>query len=209
MTIGRIVKLVGCLSLLMPMTAYAQADVAAPAATASAAAAADNDYLIAPGDSLQIFVWKNPDLSTEVPVRPDGKITTPLVQDIQAQGKTSTELAASLHEALSKYIQDPIVTVVVKAFAAPSNSSAIRIIGAAATPKTVPYRSGLTALDVMIDVGGLSTFASGNRAQLMRLENGHYVSHPIRLADLMKSGDLKANIQLAPGDIIRIPQRAF
>lgn len=202
-------KLAGCFSLLMPLAAQAQAvEPAAPAAAAAASVDTTN-YQIGPGDALQIFVWRNPDLSTEVPVRPDGKITTPLVQDIQAQGKTPTELAANLREALGKYIQDPVVTVLVKSFASPSNASAIRVIGASVAPKAVPYRSGMTALDVLIEVGGLTTYASGNRAQLIRTTNGQTVAYPLRLADLLKGGNLKANLQLMPGDIIRIPQRGF
>ena len=116
-------------------------------------------------------------------MRPDGKITTPLVQDAVAQGKTPTELAADLRGMLSRYVQEPTVTVLVKTFAAPTNAAAIRVIGAAAMPKIVPYRSGLTALDVMIEVGGLNTFASGNRAVLIRKENGTYREYPLRLAD--------------------------
>ena len=166
------------LSLAAPLAASAQAsasDQAQPAADKDAAT-----YIIGPGDTLHIFVWKNPDLSTEVPVRPDGKITAPLVRDIQAQGKTPTQLADDLRAALATYIQDPVVTVVVKTFAAPDNSAAIRVIGAAVTPKTVPYREGLTALDVIIDVGGLSTYASGNGAELIRKENGVYKSYPLQ-----------------------------
>jgi polysaccharide biosynthesis/export protein len=195
------------LSLAAPLAASAQAsasDQAQPAADKDAAT-----YIIGPGDTLHIFVWKNPDLSTEVPVRPDGKITAPLVRDIQAQGKTPTQLADDLRAALATYIQDPVVTVVVKTFAAPDNSAAIRVIGAAVTPKTVPYREGLTALDVIIDVGGLSTYANGNGAELIRKENGVYKSYPLHLNDLMRSGDLSANMEMKPGDIIRIPERWF
>src|SRR5690606_23864626 len=129
--------------------------------------------------------------------------------DIQAQGRTPVELAAALKTALSAYIQDPVVTVVVNEFAAPTNSAAIRVIGSAVNAKSVPYRAGITTLDVLIDVGGLTTYANGNRAELIRQVNGKYVSYPLRLADLVKSGDLKANVELRPGDIIRIPQRAF
>ncbi|WP_238537037.1 XrtA/PEP-CTERM system exopolysaccharide export protein [Caulobacter sp. AP07] len=193
-------------AVMIPLAAGAQpvADVGRPAAVSTAA-----DYLIGPGDLLQIFVWKNPDLSVEAPVRPDGRITTPLVPDIQAQGRRPTELAANLQQALSNYIQEPVVTVVVKNFAAPGNSAAVRVIGAAVTPKTVPYRAGLTALDVLIDVGGLTVFANGNGAKLLRRENGAYQSYPLRLKDLVRSGDLKANVNLMPGDIIRIPERMF
>lgn len=197
------------LSLAAPLIAFAQPAAAASDQAPVPAAADASTYIIGPGDTLHIFVWKNPDLSTEVPVRPDGKITAPLVRDIQAQGKTPTQLADDLRTALSTYIQDPVVTVVVKAFAAPDNSAAIRVIGAAVTPKTVPYREGLTALDVIIDVGGLSTYANGNGAELIRKENGVYTSHPLHLNDLMRSGDLSANVELKPGDIIRIPERWF
>jgi polysaccharide export outer membrane protein len=168
-----------------------------------------SDYLIGPGDTLQVFVWKNPDLSTEVPVRPDGRITTPLVPDIQAQGRRPTELAADLRKALSEYVQEPVVTVVVKSFAAPGNSAAIRVIGAAVTPKSVPYREGLTVLDALIDVGGLTSFAKGNGAKLMRIEKDGYKSYPLRLKDLVRSGDPRANVKLMPGDIINIPEGLF
>jgi len=167
------------------------------------------DYLIGPGDVLEIFVWKNPDLSSDVPVRPDGKITTPLVQDIQAQGRRPTELAAELRRALSEYIQEPVVTVVVKSFAAPGNSAAVRVIGAAVTPKTIPYRSGLTALDALIDVGGLAPIANGNGSKLIRMEKDGYKSYPLKLKDLVRSGNLQANIKLMPGDIIQIPESIF
>lgn len=167
------------------------------------------DYLIGAGDLLEIFVWKNPDLSVEVPVRPDGKVTTPLVADVQAQGRSPSELAAKIREALSTYVQDPVVTVLVKTVAAPTNAASIRVIGAAATPKTVPYHAGLTLLDVLIEVGGLNTYASGNRAELLRYNNGSYRSQRLRLDDLVKSGNLDANVSLQPGDIIRIPERWF
>lgn len=198
----RALRLAGCLVALAPIAAQAQTQPAPQAVNAS-------EYRIGPGDELQIFVWKNPELSTTVPVRPDGKITTPLVQDMQAQGKTPSELAATLRTALSQFIQDPVVNIVVKSFAAPNNSAAIRVIGAAATPKTVPYRRGMTVLDVMIDVGGLNTFAAGNRAKLIRQANGQYTTYPLRLADLVKTGNLKANMELMPGDVIQIPQRGF
>jgi len=195
------------LLLLSPIAAQAQNNAAAPAPAASANVAAD--YQIGPGDELQVFVWKNPDLSVTLPVRPDGRISTPLVADIQAQGKTPTALAADLRAALSKYVQDPVVTVLVRTVAAPGSSASIRVIGAAATPKTVPYRAGLTVLDVMIDVGGLNTYAAGNDAQIIRTQNGVSRGIPVHLADLMKSGDLKANVQLMPGDVVRIPERWF
>jgi polysaccharide export outer membrane protein len=167
------------------------------------------DYLIGPGDVLQIFVWKNPDLSGEVPVRPDGRITTPLVPDLRAGGRRPTDLAADLQRALSEYVQQPVVTVVVKSFAASDNAAAVRVIGAVLTPKSVPYRAGLTVLDVVIEVGGLTELANGNGAKLMRLEGDSYKSYPLRLKNLIRSGDAKANVRLMPGDIIQIPESWF
>ena len=203
----KLTHVAAALLLLSPIAAQAQNNATAPAPAASANVAAD--YQIGPGDELQVFVWKNPDLSVTLPVRPDGRISTPLVADIQAQGKTPTALAADLRAALSKYVQDPVVTVLVRTVAAPGSSASIRVIGAAATPKTVPYRAGLTVLDVMIDVGGLNTYAAGNDAQIIRTQNGVSRGIPVHLADLMKSGDLKANVQLMPGDVVRIPERWF
>ena len=200
-------RLASLILFLMPAAAHAQAN-AAPMMPAMDPVVAAN-YLIGPGDELQIFVWKNPDLSVTVPVRPDGKISVPLVADMQAQGKSPTQLASDLHAALTKYIQDPVVSVMVKTISAPGSSASIRVIGAATTPKSVPYRAGLTVLDVLIDVGGLNTFAAGNDAQLIRNQNGASRSIPLHLRDLMKGGDMKANMALMPGDVISIPERGF
>lgn len=167
------------------------------------------DYLIGPGDLLQIFIWKNPDLSGEVPVRPDGRITTPLVPDVQAEGRRPTELAEALRTALAEYIQNPVVTVVVKSFAASDNVAAVRVIGSVETPKSVPYRAGLTALDALIDAGGLTDTANGNGAKLMRAEKGGYKTYPLRLKNLVRSGDAAANVKLMPGDIIQVPEKWF
>jgi polysaccharide export outer membrane protein len=168
-----------------------------------------SEYLIGPGDTLQVFVWRNPDLSVEAPVRPDGRITIPLVPDAQAQGKTPTQLAQNLSQVLSAYVQDPMVTVIVKSFASAGNETGVSVIGAAVTPKTVPYRAGLTALDVLIEVGGLNAFARGNGATLLRREADGYHAYPLKLKDLVRSGDLRANVELKPGDVIRIPERLF
>ena len=203
MNFFKLSKIAAVILLLVPVAAQAQ-----NAATGGNASVAAN-YLIGPGDELQIFVWKNPDLSVTLPVRPDGRISTPLVADMQAQGKTPTDLAANLRAALSKYVQDPVVTVLVKTVAAPGSAASIRVIGAAAIPKSVPYRAGLTVLDVLIEVGGLNTYAAGNNAQIIRTQDGVSRGIPVHLADLMKSGDLKANIQLMPGDIVSIPERWF
>jgi len=201
------VRSAGLLALMLiaaPIAARAQAETAQASATPAA-----SNYIIGAGDELRVFVWKNPDLSVDVPVRPDGKISTPLVPDAQAQGKTPTELATDLRTALSRYIQDPVVTVLVKTFEAPGSASAIRVIGAAVTPKAVPYHAGLTALDVLIEVGGLNTFADGNDAILIRTENNGNRTYALRLADLLRNGEMNANMKLMPGDIIRIPERWF
>jgi len=166
-------------------------------------------YLIGAGDNIQVWVWKNPDLSTEVPVRPDGKVTLPLIDDVQAQGKTTTELALEVRERLSRYVQEPIVSVLVKSFAPLGNDSAIHVIGAAAVPKTIPYRAGITALDVVTEAGGLNIYANGNGAQLIRKEKDGFRSYPLRLKRLINAGDLTANVILMPGDVIRIPERWF
>ena len=205
MNFFKLTKIAAVFLLLVPVAAQAQNAAAGGTAGASTAA----NYLIGPGDELEIFVWKNPDLSVTLPVRPDGRISTPLVADMQAQGKTPTELAGNLRAALGQYVQDPVVTVLVKQVAAPGSAASIRVIGAAATPKSVPYRAGLTVLDVLIEVGGLNTYAAGNDAQIIRTQNGTSRNIPVHLKDLMKAGDLKANVQLMPGDVVSIPERWF
>jgi len=178
---------------------------AAPAPSAPAATA---DYVIGPGDSLQIFVWKNSDLSTTVPVRPDGRISIPLVEDIECAGKTPTQLARDIEARLKTYVVDPTVTVIVSGFIGPYTQQ-IRIVGEASQPKAIPYRQNMSVLDAMIEVGGLTTFAAGNRARLVRTVNGQQTNAIIRLEDLLKDGDVSANTQLQPGDIIIIPQSFF
>ena len=165
-------------------------------------------YIIGPGDSLNIFVRDNPNLTITVPVRPDGRISIPLVQSIVAAGKTPDQLAVDLEKALGRYIRDPMVTVIVKKFVG-AYSQQVRVVGQATTPKSVPYRSGMTLLDVMIDVGGLTKFASGNSAKIVRhLPDGREQTIPVRLGDLM-NGDIKDNVVMRPGDILIIPQSYF
>lgn len=171
------------------------------------AAQADYKYIIGPGDSLNIVVWRNPELSSTVPVRPDGRITTPLVEDLVALGKNPTDLAREIETALKKYLQDPVVTVVVQSFGG-GNSEQVRVLGQAVKPATLPYRQNMTLLDVMIAVGGLTDFAAGNRAVLIR-GSDHNKSYNVRLADLIKRGDVAANIQVLPGDVIIIPESWF
>ena len=179
---------------------------AAPASSASAVRTAD--YVIGPGDSLQIFVWKNADLSTAVPVRPDGRISIPLVEDIECAGKTPTQLARDIETRLRMYVVDPTVTVIVSGFVGPYTQQ-VRIVGEASQPKALAYRANMSVLDAMIEVGGLTTFAAGNRARLVRMVNGQQTTATIRLEDLLKDGDVSANTPLQPGDIIIIPQSFF
>ncbi len=165
-------------------------------------------YRIAPGDSISIFVWENPELSVTVPVRPDGRITAPLVQDVQASGKTSSELAQKLEKELSQYIRNPIVTVTVSGFQG-LYSQQIRVIGEATEPQAIPYREQMTLLDVMIKVGGLTEFAAGNRAKLIRVVDGEQKQYDVQLDDLIKDGDISANVKMLPGDVLIIPEAWF
>lgn len=177
----------------------------APPPTAQAEAA---DYLIGPGDTLQIFVWRNPDLSTSVPVRPDGRISIPLVEDIDCAGKTPTQLARDIEVKLKKFVTDPVVTVIVSNFVGPF-AQQVRVVGEASQPKAIPYRDNMSALDAMIATGGLTPYAAGDRATLVRTVDGHQQSYRLRLGDLLKDGDMSANVQLQPGDVIIIPQSYF
>lgn len=173
----------------------------------AAAAMSDYRYLIGPLDSVNIVVWRNPELSMAVPVRPDGRISTPLVEDIPALGRNPAALARDLEKALSKYIRDPVVTVIVTNFNGPT-SEQIRIIGEAARPQAVAYRESMTLLDVIIVAGGLTDFADGNKAVLVRgTEQGK--SYSVRLGDLVRRGDISANVDVRPGDILIIPQSWF
>ena len=177
-----------------------------PPAPASAATA-DYHYLIGPLDTLNIIVWRNPELSLVVAVRPDGKISTPLVEDLQAVGRNPSVLARELEKVLAKTVRDPVVTVVVTTFQGPTNEQ-IRIVGEATKPQAIPYRQDMTVLDVMIQVGGLTDFADGNAAVLVRgKESGK--QYRVRLKDLLKRGDISANVDMRPGDILIIPQGWF
>jgi polysaccharide biosynthesis/export protein len=176
-----------------------------PAPTASATP--DYKYIIGPLDTVNIVVWRNPELSMAVPVRPDGRISTPMVEDVPALGKNPSELGRELEKAMSKYIRDPVVTVIVTNFVGPNNEQ-IRIIGEAARPQAVAYRQNMTLLDVMIVVGGLTDFADGNKTVLIRgSESGKQYS--VRLRDLVRRGDISANVDMRPGDILIIPQSWF
>jgi polysaccharide export outer membrane protein len=165
------------------------------------------EYRIGPGDQLQIFVWRNPEVSVTIPVRPDGRISTPLVEDMVAVGKTPTQLARDLEKALAKYIRSPLVTVIVTGFVGVFREQ-IRVVGQATTPKALSYRDNMTLLDVMIEVGGLNENAAGNRAKLIRRSGNKETVLQVRLQDLIE-GDISQNVTMRPGDIVIIPQTRF
>lgn len=167
------------------------------------------DYVIGPGDTLNVFVWRNPDLTVNVQVRPDGKISVPLVEDMVAVGKSPTQLANDLEVALGAYVLSPNVTVMVQAFGVGAYGNQVRVVGqGVAAPQTIPYREGLTVLDVLIQVG-LSEFAAGNRATLVRNVGGEPTEIRLHLNDLIERGELSENIRLQPGDVVIIPQARF
>jgi len=166
-------------------------------------------YLIGPGDRLNVFVWGNTDLSTEVTVRPDGRISTPLVEDVTASGKTPVQLAREMEKQLAQFIKNPVVTVMVQEFVG-TLAQQIRVVGEAAQPQAIPYREHLTLLDVMIAVGGLTEFASGNKASIVRTaSNKETQQFRVRVEDLVKYGDISANVDMRPGDILIIPEAWF
>ena len=164
-------------------------------------------YKLGPLDSVNVVVWRNPELTTSVTIRPDGKITAPLIEDLPALGKDSTTLARDIEKALSKYIRDPVVTVIVGGFNGPYPEQ-IRVVGEAAKPQALSYRQGMTLLDLMIVVGGITDFADGNNASIMRTSEGGR-QYSVRLKDLIKRGDISANVDVKPGDILLIPQSWF
>ncbi len=167
----------------------------------------DYSYIIGPGDNLNVIVWRNPELSITTPVRPDGKIAAPLVDELSVQGKNSVEVARAIEKVLGKYVRDPVVTVMVTSFVGPY-SEQIRVVGEAARPQFLPYKQNMTLLDVMIAVGGLTDFADGNSATILRSAEGGQ-QYTVRLKDLIKRGDVSANVQVRPGDILIIPQSFF
>lgn len=176
----------------------------------AAEAAQDNNttYVIGPGDALYIFVYDSPQLSLEVPVRPDGRISTPLIPEMIAAGKTPSQLAKDLTERLRQYVKDPNVTVIVRGFVGPL-SRQVRVIGEAAEPQAIPYRDHMTVLDVMIMTKGLTRYAAGNRAVIVRRVDGKQETIHVRLSDLLKDGDINENVELQPGDTLIIPQAWF
>ena len=171
------------------------------------AASSEYNYHIGPGDTVNSVVWRNPELTMSVPVRPDGKIAAPLIEDLTALGKDPTTLARDIEKALGKFIRDPVVTVIVTNFVGPY-SEQIRVIGEAAKPQVLPYRQKMTLLDVMIAVGGITEYADGNAASVLRASDGNQ-QYSVRLKDLVKRGDMSANVEMKPGDILVIPRSWF
>ena len=196
-------------SLILLLAACARLPVAPLTPTDQIGQDADSAYLIGPTDQLQIFVWRQPELSTGVIVRPDGKISVPLIDDLQASGKTPTQLANAISDVLKEYVQDPKVTVLVQNFVGLFDRQ-VRVVGEASEPRAIPFRRNMTVLDVMIQVGGLTEFAAGNRAVIVRRgSDGKQKSYRIHLNDLLKDGNVKANAYVLPGDVIIIPESFF
>jgi polysaccharide export outer membrane protein len=194
---------------LISSAVFAQ-DGSAPVAgvaDANASSGASAAYVIGPGDVLQVFVWRNDDLSVNVPVRPDGRITTPLVEEMMAAGKTAARLARDIESVLAEYIRSPQVNVIV--VTPQSLMNEVKVIGQVATPQAVPYTDGMTVLDLLLQAGGLTEFAAGNRSKLVRAENGQQVEHELRLNNLINKGDLRENLALRPGDLLVVPESRF
>ena len=194
-------------SLMLALLAATLCAQAALAAEPVVPAKVSADYLIGPGDTLHIFVFQNDALSVTVPVRPDGKISTPLVEDMVAVGKTPSQLARDFEKSLAEYVKSPKVNVVV--VTAMSVFSQIKVIGQVLHPQAVPYRDGMTVLDAVLAVGGLGQFAAGNRAHVVRTENGKQTEIKVKLEALVNSGDMKQNLALRPGDVLVVPESRF
>lgn len=185
--------------------AEAQSQVPSPVAPARSEVA--NDYVIGPGDTLQVFVWRNPELTATVPVRPDGKISTPLVEDMIAVGKTPSQLARDIEQVLGEFVRSPQINVIVTQPA--SAFSQIKVIGQVLRPQAIAYRDGLTVLDAVLAVGGLGPFAAGNRGKVVRMESGKSREIKVKIADLVNNGDMRQNIPLRPGDVVVVPESRF
>jgi polysaccharide export outer membrane protein len=213
-TVMIVISRLACVAVLVLFAACTGRDLPAALSSTSAAAlpstsaAAADVYVIGPGDQLHIFVYDAPQLSMDVPVRPDGRISTPLVPEMVAAGKTPSQLAQDLTERLKEFVKEPNVTVIVSSFVGPLNRQ-IRVIGEAAEPQAVPYRDHMTVLDLMIMTKGLTRYAAGNRAVIVRRVGDKQESIHVRLADLLKDGDISQNVELQPGDTLIIPQSWF
>jgi polysaccharide export outer membrane protein len=174
----------------------------------NAVAGEEQLYRIGPGDVLKIFVWGNPGLTDTVPVRPDGRISIPLIEDMEVANKTPSEAGRMIEQKLAAFVEDPLVTVIVTEFVGPFEGT-VRVVGEAAEPKSIPYRAEMSLLDVMIEVGGLTEFAAGNQATLIRRAGGEQNEYRVRVDDLLRDGDIGANVQMQPGDVLIIPESFF
>ncbi len=195
------------LALILCPIVSACGTISAEEAAQQAPPPADHQYIIGPGDTIEVFVWRNEELTTTVPVRPDGKISTPLVEDMVAVGKTPSKLARDIEVVLAEYIRQPQVNIIVTQ--AVSTFSQVRVIGQVTTPQGIPYREGMTVMDAILAVGGLGPFAAGNRAKLVRSEDGKPTEIRVKIEDLVNKGDLTQNLSLRPGDVIVVPESRF
>jgi polysaccharide export outer membrane protein len=212
-TSNHVIRRFACIAILA-VTGFVGGCSLNPFSSKYEAAPRDSDtakdwiYRVGPGDSLQIFVWRHEDLSTSVVVRPDGRFSTALIKEHIATGKTPPELAVEIEELLGEYVRDPLVTVFVGGFVGEYYDQ-VRVVGEATSPTAIPYRRGMTALDMMIQVGGLTEFAAGNKTVLVRYSEGGEREYNLRLDDLIRDGDITANVAMQPGDILIIPEAWF
>ena len=206
--VHRVLILIAATVLVCSCASSNRQSYSASEVSQTTAASTSSDYVIGPGDSLQIFVWDHGDLSTTVQVRPDGRISTPLVEDLQAAGRTPTQLARDIETVLKDYVRTPVVTVIMQGFVG-EQAQQIRVVGQAVSPMALQYKQEMTILDVMIQVGGLSEFAAGNKAKLVRKTVDGEVEIRIRLDDLLNDGDIEQNVKMMPGDVLIIPQSFF
>jgi polysaccharide export outer membrane protein len=204
----RLGKIFGCAAMLLLLQGCGRSTTVPVLPDNSDASLASAEYVIGPGDTLQVYVWDNPEISVTIPVRPDGLVTMPLVENMRAVGKTPSELARDIEVILGEYVRTPQVNIIVTDFRGTYRKQ-IRVVGQAVSPSSLSFQSGMTLLDVMIEVGGLTEFASGNRAKVIRWENGAKKEIRVRLKDLLNDGDIDENIQMAPGDVLIIPESMF
>jgi len=205
--IGALLATIGCAFAETPVASPAIPAAGTPIMPATPAQGVSNDYVIGPGDMLQIFVWRNPELTSSVPVRPDGKISTPLVEDMVAVGKSPSVLARDIEKVLADYVRSPQVNVIVTSPV--SMFSQVKVIGQVAKPQALPYREGMTVLDAILSTGGLAQFAAGNRARIVRSENGKQVEIKLKLDALVNKGDMSQNKPLKPRDVLLVPESRF
>ena len=202
------IQLTGCASLLILLLLTACSGQTKVVQSPALPPAQQSEYRIGPGDTLQVFVWNQPELTVTVPVRPDGMISTPLIEGVPAEGKTATQLAKDLETALSEFVRNPKVSVMITGFVG-AYGDQIRVVGQAGKPQSLPYRANMSLLDVMIAAGGLAEFAAGNRAVVVRQEGDKQLRIPVRLSDLINDGDISANLSMRPGDVLIIPESRF